>query len=112
MNYPKRLVHLPALAVLLAIAGCEPRTVTFLANNEITATANITGIRHTNQGDMVTAKLSIEGTRRKLVSADLECFWLHVGTRTSKTLTTTDLRETSLEVRNPTQSPSCFEFSG
>ena len=119
--------------------------MTFVANNEITATAKLTGIRHMKFGDVVTGQLRVEGMSRELLSADLECFWLHVGTRTSESvwvdsfsdiqrgdypardgavvvgvywampddmkLTPVDLREAMLEIRNPTLSPSCFEFT-
>jgi hypothetical protein len=145
VNYRPLFVQLPALAVLLTIGGCEPRTITFVANNEIRATARLSGIRHTGQGDMVTGKLNIEGSGRRLSSADLECFWLKIGARTSESiwvdalgdylradypahdgevvvnvywampddmqLTDADLRSAMLEIRNPFQSPSCFEFT-
>lgn len=84
MSYPQRLLQLPALALLLATTGCQPRTVVFMANNEITATGRLEGIRHTEHGDRVTGKLKISGSGRTLVSTKLPCFVLYIGAVRSK----------------------------
>jgi hypothetical protein len=72
--------------VLLLAAGCRPGTTVFLLDREIEASAGLTGIRHTGQGDMVTARLDVHGASRELVSADLDCFVLYIGTRRSESV--------------------------
>jgi hypothetical protein len=75
-----------ALGVLTLTAGCGSGTSVYTANNEVSVTASITGIRRTKYGDTVAGFLKIEGNKRKLVSADLECFWLHVGATKSESI--------------------------
>ena len=75
-----------ALAVAVLATGCGSGTSVFTMNNEVSAIARLTGVRHTQHGDMITGVLKIEGSGRKLVSADLECFWLHIGARKSQSI--------------------------
>src|SRR5262245_46721547 len=77
---------LTALTFSLLATGCGSGTSVFTLNNEVKATARLTGIRHTKYGDMITGLLKIEGNGRKLVSADLECFWLSIGARQSESI--------------------------
>ena len=85
MSTVARLRLTTSLLVLLA-AGCQPMTMVYLADTEITMSADLTGIRHTAHGDTVPAKLKIEGRSRKLHSADLDCVTLYIGTRKSESV--------------------------
>jgi hypothetical protein len=60
--------------------------MTYVSNQEISASAGLTGIRHMKHGDVVTGKMHIEGSSRKLVSANLECFALYIGAHKSRSI--------------------------
>jgi len=63
----------------LACTGCQPGTSASVKTPEVTATAELNNVLHTEWGDIVRGQLVITGTSQKLASADVRCFYLRIG---------------------------------
>lgn len=77
------------LAALLAFVAtsCDAGGKTVHATNQdVAATASRLRVRHLSWGDIIFGYLTIRGSSQTLLSADLECFSLHLGTNKSKSI--------------------------
>jgi hypothetical protein len=75
------------LALLIAATGCDQGgTTVHAANRDVAASVSRLRVRHLNWGDIVFGYLTIRGSAHTLISADLECFSLHVGSIKSESV--------------------------
>jgi hypothetical protein len=78
--------RIAALVIALASSGCSDVASVSAETAEVVATARLKKVTHPKWGDVVWARLHIAGRARKLVSADINCFFLHVGDSESEEL--------------------------
>jgi hypothetical protein len=68
------------VAIALAAIGCSDVASISAETAEVIATAHIRKVTHSKRmGAVVWGRLTITGRARKLKSADIDCFFLHVG---------------------------------
>lgn len=72
--------------VLLNATGCDDGAMSHATNQEVTATASRLRVRHLSRDDLVFGNLTINGSSQTLLTADLECFSLHVGANKSDSI--------------------------
>lgn len=74
-------------ALLLLMSACAaPRPTIQMAQPEVTATVSKLRVRHRRWGDIVRGDLTVRGTSRTLLTANIECFALQVAAASSTSI--------------------------
>jgi len=80
-------VHLLVSSLVLALLGCDNGdTSVSMRTPEVAATAQLRKVTHPKWGDIVWGRLVLTGTTRKLLSADINCFYLRIRASESEEL--------------------------
>jgi hypothetical protein len=86
---------LAAVLTLLLASSCgAAETTIHAANQDVTATASRLRVHHLRGFDYVFGYLTIRGSSRTLLTADLDCFSLHVGSSNSESIWVDSLIDT------------------